>query len=275
MPKENLDILIFILLGTLFIISLLGIVMMLSFRYQKRKMNHRAEVFKLQTKFQQELLETQIEVQNATLQHVGRELHDNIGQLVSLTKLHTHTLEVSPLNGEQTETIHQIESLLSETLHEVRQLTKSLDGDFVKDFGFLPSLENELNRIEKTKRIKTSLTILASGFQLGYQSELILFRIMQEIFQNTLKHAWAKHITVTIQQEKTWLITVQDDGKGFNLADQNATLITSGAGLRNIRRRAELIGFQAEWFSKPGEGTLIQLTQTAKHEPQQENRYRR
>lgn len=276
MPKENLDILLFVLLGTLFILSLLGIVLALSFRYQKRKIKHKAEVFELQSKFQQEILETQIEVQNATLQHVGQELHDNIGQLISLTKLHAHTLQTAILPPDQTETVYQIVSILGETLQEVRQLTKSLDGDFVKDFGFLSSLENELIRIDKTKRIKTDLEILQPGFKMSYQAELVLFRIMQEIFQNTLKHARAKNIWVKISYKKTWEITVQDDGKGFNLAEQSTLIADSGAGLRNIRRRSELIGFRADWHSELGKGTTIHLIQTSLHDPtHQENRYRR
>ncbi len=261
MSQKDLEILIFVLFGTVFLLALIGIIMFLSFRYQKKKMEHKTEVFQMQSQFQREILETQLEVQNATLQHVGQELHDNIGQLISLTKIHAHSLEESSLDDDQMESIQEIEKLLGETLQEVRQLTKSLDGDFVKEFGFISSLNHELQRIAKTKKLQTHLHAPVGTIKLGYQAELVLFRIMQEIFQNTLKHARAKNIWVRIEKEKTWTLRIQDDGKGFNLAESILDLSESGAGLRNIKRRAELIGFTAEWESAPGKGTIIHLAQ--------------
>jgi signal transduction histidine kinase len=263
MSNQTIEVYTFIVAGTILLLLIISSVMTLSFFYQRKKHQHKRELREIHENFQREILQTQIEVQNATLQHVGQELHDNIGQLLSLGKLNIHVLQMQPLEKEQADSVHEISTILSDTLQEVRSLTKSLDGDFVKDFGLISSLRNELNRIDKSKKIKASFLSEIEKTSLGFQKEIVLFRMSQEVLTNALKHARAKHIRAQVKKTMTNQIQLilSDDGIGFDATRFSDTIDDSGAGLRNIQRRAKLIEFDVNIVTSPGQGTTTTFTQ--------------
>ncbi|MCP1381546.1 sensor histidine kinase [Runella salmonicolor] len=227
--------------------------------FQRRQTQNRQEKAALHAQYQQEILQSQLEIQNQTLQHISGELHDNIGQLLSVARLQLNMLE-----DEETATpaqIREVNDVIDKTIHELRALSKSLDGDFVKDFGLMESLSHELQRIRATSKYQTEIITEGEPYRLEGQKEIVLFRVVQEILNNTLKHAAAKNIKVTLQYEPTqFSLTVQDDGKGFDYEKlRNREMTESGAGLRNIKRRTELIGGNCQLESTLGIGTKIRL----------------
>ncbi|NBB18559.1 sensor histidine kinase [Runella sp. CRIBMP] len=227
--------------------------------FQRRQLQNRQEKAALHAQYQQEILQSQLEIQNQTLQHISGELHDNIGQLLSVARLQLNMLE-----DEETATptqIREVNDVIDKTIHELRALSKSLDGDFVKDFGLMESLSHELQRIRATSKYQTEIITEGEPYRLEGQKEIVLFRVVQEILNNTLKHAAAKNINVTLHYEPTqFTLTVQDDGKGFDIGKVMGREMTeSGAGLRNIKRRTELIGGNCHLESTLGIGTKIRL----------------
>lgn len=229
------------------------------FLFQKRQTQNRQEKANLHAQYQQEILQSQLEIQNQTLQHISGELHDNIGQLLSVARLHLNMLE-----EEETATpaqIREVNNVIDKTIQELRGLSKSLDGDFVKDFGLMESLSHELLRIRATGKYQTEIVIEGDPYRPEGQKEIVLFRVVQEILNNALKHAAAKHITVTLRYDPTqFILTVQDDGKGFDLDTvMSRDMSQSGAGLRNIKRRTELVGGSCKMESTPGHGTKVTL----------------
>lgn len=263
MSNQTIEIYTFIVAGTILLLLIIASVMTLSFFYQRKKHQHKRELREIHENFQREILQTQIEVQNATLQHVGQELHDNIGQLLSLGKLNLHVLQMQDLEKEQADSVSEIGKILTDTLQEVRALTKSLDGDFVKDFGFISSLKNEFDRINKSKKIAAHFQSEIEKTNLGFQKEIVLFRMSQEVLTNALKHARAKHIRAYIKKTTNNQIQLilSDDGIGFDLTRFADTIDESGAGLRNIQRRAKLIEFDVHIVTSPGQGTTTTFTQ--------------
>lgn len=227
--------------------------------FQRRQTQNRQEKATLHAQYQQEILQSQLEIQNQTLQHISGELHDNIGQLLSVARLHLNMLE-----EEETATpaqIREVNEVIDKAIQELRSLSKSLDGDFVKDFGLMESLSHELLRIRATGKYQTEIVIEGDPYRLEGQKEIVLFRVVQEILNNTLKHAAAKHITVTLHYESAqFTLTVQDDGKGFDIDTvMGREMSQSGAGLRNIKRRTELVGGSCKTESAPGSGTKLML----------------
>jgi signal transduction histidine kinase len=239
------------------ILAIFVIGFMISF--QKRQLQNQQEKTALKTAYDQEILKSQIEVQNQTLQHIGRELHDNIGQLLSVAKINLNVLEES--NNTEHEHIKQTNEIISQSINDLRALTKSLDGDFVKDFGLEESISHELQRIRKTKRFQTEISVLGMKRKLGYEIEIVLFRIVQEVLNNALKHSKAKNIDIILQYFPTsFKLSVKDNGKGFDLENVSSkTINSSGAGLRNMQRRMELIGGKCTVKSVLGEGTGVDL----------------
>ncbi len=251
-------ILSFIAFSIVFLL-LVGSIVIFGFIFQRRQTQNRQEKATLHAQYQQEILQSQLEIQNQTLQHISGELHDNIGQLLSVARLQLNILE-----EEETATpaqIREVNDVVDKTIQELRSLSKSLDGDFVKDFGLMESLSHELLRIRATGKYQTEIVIEGEPYRLEGQKEIVLFRVVQEILNNTLKHAAAKNITVTLHYEPAqFTLTVLDDGKGFDLEKiTGREMSQSGAGLRNIKRRTELVGGSCETESAPGEGTKVTL----------------
>jgi signal transduction histidine kinase len=253
------DILITVIAATFlfFILAIFTVSFFIVFQQKRRK--HREEKTALKTAYDQEILKSQIEVQNQTLQHIGQELHDNIGQLLSVAKINLNVLEES--NNVEHEHIKQTNDIISQSISDLRALTKSLDGDFVKDFGLEESISHELQRIRKTKRFQTEISVLGTKRKLGYEIEIVLFRIVQEALNNAIKHSKAKNIDIVLQYFPTsFELSVKDNGKGFDLENVSPKSInSSGAGLRNMQRRMELIGGKCTVKSVLGEGTGVLL----------------
>lgn len=268
MSAEVSEVVIIVLAGTFLMLLLVTFIVSFFFLHQRRQTQNRQDKAAMQAAFQQEILQTQLEVQNLTMQQLGRELHDNIGQLLSVLRLNLNVLEETVEDEGTRGQIAESNQIVEQTIADVRALTKSLDGDFVKDFGFIDSLSHELQRIRKTRRYQTEITTSGTPYSLGYQHEIVLFRIAQEVINNALKHAAATTLTVSVMYEPTnFEITIQDNGKGFDFEGvMKNGMSKSGAGLRNIQRRAELIGGKCTINSQKGLGTTvtisIQRTQT-------------
>lgn len=262
--KGNEEIIITFVIGTIILIVLVTFIISFALIFQRRQLKHRQEKAALKAQYDQEILTSQIEVQNTTLQYIGQELHDNIGQLLSVAKINLNVLEETTQDIENEEFIKQTNELVEQAIHDLRALSKSLDGDFVHDFGLQESIAHELQRIRKTKKFETELTLHGEKYALGYEREIVLFRIVQEILNNALKHSQAKNIEVNLSYSAdNFTLSVTDNGKGFDFVGiMRNELSQSGAGLRNIKRRASLINFECEIDSQITKGTKYILSTT-------------
>ncbi|GLU53211.1 sensor histidine kinase [Dyadobacter frigoris] len=257
-PTES-RILLIITLGTLLLITSSIFIVVFLFYFRRKQLINKQEKASLQTQFNQEILKSQIEVQNTTLQQIGQELHDNIGQLLSVAKINLNILEGTKQEEENHEYIKQTNEIIGQSIQDLRSLTKSLDGDFVQQFGLQESMTHELQRIRKTKKFETEITLTGEPYTLGYEREIILFRIFQEFLNNSLKHSEAKNIIVKLNYGLTHFnLALSDDGKGFDYEKVTThNLLSSGAGLRNMARRCELIGAKCSLESLVGKGTFL------------------
>lgn len=245
---------ILLLMLVIFIILLAGL-------FKKRQTEYLQEKANLQVQYQQEILQAQIEIQNQTLQQIGRELHDNIGQLLSVMSIKLDVLEEDTNEVETKNQIIETATILHRTISEIRHLSKSLDGDFVKDFGLADSLSHELQRIRSTGKYQTEIQIEGEPYRLDEKKEIVLFRVAQEILNNILKHAKAQYIKVSLQFTPAYFsFTIQDDGKGFDYeAVLGREMSQSGAGLRNIQRRTEMLGGTCTFQTAQNQGTTVEI----------------
>ena len=261
MPNQISEVTFIVVAGTVIILLLLLFLSLFFFIFQKRQLQNNQEKAALQAQFSQEILKSQIEIQNSTLQQIGQELHDNIGQLLSVAKINLNILEGTNQSEENQEYIKQTNEIIGQSIQDLRSLTKSLDGDFVQQFGLQESVTHELQRIRKTKKFETEIIQLGETYMLGFEKEIILFRIFQEFLNNSLKHSEAKNIKVKFTYEPEFFkLRITDDGKGFDYEKLNThKLFDSGAGLRNISRRCEMIGGICKLESILGEGTRLDI----------------
>ena len=142
-----------IVIGTILLLFLtLFIIVNLLLYYHKRK-RHYVENENLKTEFKQTLLQTQLEIQEQTLKNISQEIHDNIGQALSLAKLNLNTMP--PTNDEALQQkILNSKELVSKAITDLRDLSRSLDTDYVQEMGLQRAIEYELEMIKKTGTIE-------------------------------------------------------------------------------------------------------------------------
>lgn len=262
MSGEISEIVIVIIIGTTVVLFLLLLLSVFVYLFKRRQLQFRLEKDTLKSNYDQEILKSQLEIQNLTLQQIGEELHDNIGQLLSVAKINLNILEANQSLENSKEYIVHTNEIIGQTIHDLRALTKSLDGDFVDQFGLLESITFELQRVRKTKQFLTDIQVIGVPYILGYEKEIVLFRIFQEFLNNSIKYSQAKNINIRIEFSKdNCLLLFTDDGKGFDLKkiENNTLLKSSGSGLRNIARRCKLIGAQCELKSWEQQGTELMI----------------
>lgn len=261
MQTPNSEIITYVIVICVIVFSFLAITLILFVTlFQKRKHKQQTEVIMLKENFAKELLQTQLEIQEQTLKNISQEIHDNVGQVLSLAKLNLNTMDIAKteqLQGKIDDTLSQV----SKAINDLRDLSKSFNTDNITAIGLVRAIENELEMIKKTDFLKTEFENTGLKKKLEPQKELILFRIVQEALHNIIKHAGAKIVKVSATySDKELELQIMDDGKGFDLSPLNKEGETGfGLGLRNMQNRAKLIGAEFIMNSNTGKGTLVKI----------------
>lgn len=245
----------FIIIGSAFFLLVAVGIIALVFVYQKKQTQYIQERASLKAAFEKELLEAQLEMQELTLKNIAQEIHDNIGQTLSLAKLHLNTLRPDK-PAVLPEKIATTKELVSKAIADLRSLSKTLHTEAVLSLGLTEAVEMELRLIEKAGVFQTAFAVSGTPTPTDPQKELILFRAVQEALNNAIKHSGATKIEVQLCYAPASLtVLVKDNGKGFPQAE---TANGKGSGLRNMQNRAKLIGGSLA-FNSLQPGTEIRL----------------
>lgn len=241
---------------TILVIALLVTMFILFFSsFQKRKNKLLLEKIRREREFEEELVKTQTEIQEQTLKNVALELHDNVGQLLSVANMQLSL--VSSLAQDSIKSkVDDTKAVISDAIKEVRGLSKVLNSEVVLSFGFQESLHTEIKRLNKMNTIKAELH--SSGDKKSFKNNkdaIILFRILQEFISNTVKYSKATQLTIALNYKKDNLqITAEENGIGFNLEN-----VKKGSGLINMESRAKLTNTEFKLISTPNQGTKLLL----------------
>ncbi|MFN8242775.1 MAG: histidine kinase [Ferruginibacter sp.] len=238
-------ILILAIIGALVTIILCLAVLAFIVIFQRKKVQHFAEA----NRHKEELLRTQLEIQEQTLKTISEEIHDNVGQVLSLVKLNLGTVD----NPEDPK-IRDTKALVSKAINDLRNLSRSMHSDIIAESGLQVSLQNELAIIENTRQFLTGLQVNGIPYRLDKQKEMVIFRIAQEALHNAIKYSKAKNICVDIHYSPAaFSLLVKDDGVGFG------GNTGSGIGFKSMQNRARIIGAELLVESSPGNGTEVKL----------------
>jgi signal transduction histidine kinase len=219
--------------------------------YQKRYYRYIRETQDLQNSFQREILKTQLETQEETFYQIGEEIHDNIGQLLSSTKLLLGITERSLHNVP--DPLRTAQETLGKAIAELRSLSKSLNKEWLHQFNLIQNLETEIERISTANVIKVELQTNIKLLPLAPESQVMLFRIIQEAMHNSIKHANAKTIFIRIEMNGLINVSIVDDGSGF----QQTKKEMNGVGIINMKHRTNLLGGTIEWSPGEKNGTKV------------------
>lgn len=254
MQKQQEEFLITIVVASVFFVLIGIFLMILVFFFLRRQRKNKMEKEDMRNRFEQTLLNTQLEIQEHTFNYISQEIHDNIGQILSLVRINLNVL------SEKTPEIHfaNTDELLGKAIRDLRNLSHNLNSNRLKEIGITEGLQSLLLQLDKTEKFTTEFH--APDNSLNFMNNdhcLILYRMVQEVLQNIIKHAAATHIVISIAPKdlRTTNLTITDNGKGFDttiLQDNN-----TGIGLQNIFARAKLINADVKVKSASGKGTSI------------------
>ena len=257
MSSAQSDIVIAVFAGTLILLLLASFGIIFTLIHKKKQQANKKEKELMQTQFQHAILQTKVEIQEQTFKNISQEIHDNIGQVLSLAKLNLSSFPVENDPGLQTK-IDETKNLISKALHDLRDLSRSLHGDKIAELGLQDSINAELKILQNTGQYQTSLSITGAQFRMEAQKEMVLFRMVQEAMNNAIKHSKAKHIDIMLDYKPDiFRLSVTDDGIGFDPTTLQTA--STGIGLRNMQDRAEMIGAVFSLCSGPGNGTQVNV----------------
>ena len=187
--------------------------------------------------YKQELLKTQTEIQAQTMKHIGREIHDNVGQKLTLSSLYLQQMVFENKAPQINNTINNVNTIINESLNELRNLSKSLTDDTIENSSMIALIEKECEKVRELKKCTVVFENSLKADITSYQVKSILLRIVQEFIQNSVKHAQCKKINISLSNSYNELqMILKDDGQGFDI-----TTKSEGIGLKNVKKRVEIL----------------------------------
>lgn len=249
--------LLIILLFNIFLLAFVvaGITFVIQYKNKKRE----SQQLLAQQKIihQNELIANELEIQSQTMQHIGREIHDNVGQQLTLASLYVQHLSLDAKSPEINNKVEQIAEIIDHSLSELRLLSKSLTDNRLNNGNLLDLLSQEIDKIKKLNQYEVQFEVALPKINFSYQIKNVIIRVCQEFFQNSIKYA-ACHklgLILKIGENDTLILHFFDDGIGFNVNLEKS----EGIGLSNMKRRVELIGGDYKLESHPGAGTKLTI----------------
>lgn len=219
--------------------------------YKKSKTKLILEKELMSSRFEQTLLNAKLEIQEQTFSHISSEIHDNVLQILGLARLNLNRME----EDGDVQKIVLIDKQMGEAIADLRNLSHSLSTDVIRNTGWIKAAQRLLADLEKTGTCKVSFSAEENLPVLENEKHIILFRMIQEIINNIIKHAKAGHIKFTAGKTPGQIIVaIEDDGKGFQIEK-----VAKGAGLQNLETRSAMIGAKMKIQSAPGSGTCVTI----------------
>ena len=252
MQNASYNITVFLLITT-FLIMLMGVfILTILFVHRRKQIAYQEKIKEVEANYEKNLLQTQLEIQEQTFQNISREIHDNISLSLTLAKLHLNTLDWKDTIRRE-EKIDSSIGLLTKSITELRNISQGLNADIIFQQGLLKAIEEEVQRVRHTDLFKIEYEIAGAPIYFDHKRELVIFRIIQEAFNNVIKHAEANRMKLLLYYDEVQLIIqISDDGLGF---DPKSSDKNYHAGLKNMDTRIKMLNGQMKISSQPGKGT--------------------
>ncbi|MBG8555870.1 tetratricopeptide repeat-containing sensor histidine kinase [Hymenobacter guriensis] len=200
-----------------------------------------------------------LEAEENERRRIGSDLHDGIGQLLATAKLNLEALDqrVGPsLNG-QRELLHNAVAVVDESCREIRTISHNLMPNALMRQGLGAAVREFLNKLPENAGLRVEINTFGLTSRLDATTESVVFRVIQELVHNVIKHACANQLTVQlVQNERELTVLVEDNGRGFDAA---ALPANEGLGLRNVCSRLSFLSGRAHIDATPGHGTTVTL----------------
>jgi len=237
-------------IGTVGMLLLAGGLVFFFITYQKRLLRKQLELNKMKQDQQEEILRNTIQAQENERKRIAQDLHDEVGAMLSVVKLNVGRIE-KQTQDKALKVASETKSYLDEVITQVRGISRALLPPSLEKLGLMSAIEGMANWVNKADEIQIECSKSGEPFRLELKTELALFRVVQELLNNAIKHSGATRIFVHVRFSKKMAILIRDTGKGFNIQEK----MNAGLGLKNLESRTEMVGARLKMKSEPGNGT--------------------
>ena len=212
--------------------------------HQRKVINYQLELKKVNEEQQAKLMLAAIESEETERKRISAELHDDVGALLSAVKLYLNQIQPSHLKDQsKIEILNESKTLLNDTVQTVRNLSVNLQPSTIKDFGLLITLQNFVDKLNHSSGLKISIDVQGNISRFRTEHELAVYRILQELTNNIIKHADAQCIRFSLlHQNDIVRIFIEHNGNGLSQEEFEEKLYKmQGLGLKNIQNRLNIL----------------------------------
>jgi two-component system, NarL family, sensor kinase len=260
MQQTSQDFIIIFSIATVGMLVLAGTIILFVVFYQKRMIKEQMKRQVLEFEYQQKMLQAELESQESERRRLAADLHDSIGGMLSTIRVGISTM-ARALPDPQS--VDQTKQMLDDTITSVRRISRDLMPSTLEKFGLTHALKELCERFQAASKISIDFIQEGENLSLDKTRELMIFRIVQELLNNAIKHSQAQQITVKINAGARLTVVVEDNGVGYDpdVFRKDAQKSGRGLGLFNIENRARLLGAKLEFVKdvSPGSRTVITL----------------
>lgn len=239
-------------LGTVGMLFLAGGIFFFFVTYQKRLLRKQLELTEVKQRQQAEIIKHTIQSQEKERKRIAQDLHDEVGAMLSVVKLNVSRIERKMEETKTKELTGETKSYLDDVILQVRRISRGLLPPSLEKLGLFHALEEMARWVNKSDELEIECWKSGEQFRFDPKQELALFRVVQEILNNAIKHSGAQLVVLKLRfTDRSLSIVVNDNGKGFNVEER----MNSGLGLKNLENRTEMAGARFKLKSLLGKGT--------------------
>jgi signal transduction histidine kinase len=242
------------------VLTSLTIIVAIAFIRKIFNMINRSEASRLI--IERKVLDTMIRTEENERKRFAKDLHDGLGPLLSNLKMSVTALENMENGKDMHDILDNMKSITDESLSSIREIANNLSPHILENFGLLKAVEDFSKKIKINCELDINIESNVRGKRYSYNTEIILYRVVNELLNNTIKHARAKRIDLSILEDSGKIIIFfSDDGKGMELTEDESW---QGMGLSNIVSRIKSLHGTTQFFSNMGEGFRVKIVCPAK-----------
>jgi two-component system, NarL family, sensor kinase len=262
------DFTLLITLGMASMLLLAAGFLLIVVRNQRKKWHLQMQMGQLKEQQQNQLIEAAVKSEEGERHRIAETLHDEVGAILSSVRLHFSNINPVQLDERGIKLHEKSKELMDEAIQKVRSISHNLHSTLLKEFGLNEAIRNFLTKIVQGTVINVDMELDSNYMIQSPQMDISIYRILQELVNNTLKHAHPTHINVsTAVNNNTFTMSMQFDGSGLSQEQfEELRYKPEGLGLKNIQNRIILLKGSI-YFEKNNPENTIRLTVPLNPEP--------
>ena len=265
--NERMNLIIIVVISILIILALVASLVILKLRSktklaEKERQIDRQKVDELLKNQELSSIMNVLEIQEKERKRIAQDLHDRLGSMLSMVKLHFKNTEknLEQLKQQNKDEYEKASKLLDEACDEVRKIAHNLISGVLRKFGLVAALNDLGHTVEQSGQLTMEVVTTGLDERLGWDYELNIYRVIQELLANTMKHAEATEVTIQLLRNNGNLrVIYEDDGRGFD-----DSKIQLGMGMKNIASRLDKLGSALQTDSGKGGGSTFMFNVSIK-----------